>query len=65
MTSEKKIDVGDVVQLKEGGPWMTVDRIDAEHAVCLWQEGELLRREIFRLAELVYPEFKADEDLSV
>ena len=63
MTFEKKIDVGDVVQLKTGGPWMTVDRIDGERAFCLWHEGNVLRREAFLLKDLAFPEIKPDEDV--
>ncbi|HVX64646.1 MAG TPA: DUF2158 domain-containing protein [Pirellulales bacterium] len=64
MTPEKEFDVGDVVQLKAGGPWMTVDRIDGDQAICLWHDGQLLRREAFLLAELTFAEIKpGDVDL--
>lgn len=63
MTSGKEISVGDVVQLRGGGPWMTVDRIEAEQAVCMWREGELLRREAFPLSDLMFPDINEDGEL--
>ncbi len=63
MTAEKKFDVGDVVQLKTGGPWMTVDRVDGDQAICLWHDEELLRREAFLLADLTFAEIKPDDDV--
>jgi uncharacterized protein YodC (DUF2158 family) len=62
MDLERKIDVGDVVQHRAGGPWMTVDRLAGEYVVCLWHDGDGLRREAFRLADLIFPELGTDDD---
>lgn len=63
MNPDRKIDVGDVVQRKDGGPWMTVDRLDGQSAVCLWEDAAGLHWQIYLLDDLVFPDFGADEDL--
>ena len=45
--------IGDVVQLKSGGPYMTVIYADSENATCQWFTGEVLARtETFPLLAL-------------
>ena len=43
---------GDVVQLKSGGPAMTVDSMSDETWLCQWFENSTLRSESFRPAAL-------------
>ena len=47
-----QIKVGDVVQLKSGGPLMTVEIVDADRAFCTWFTNNEKRREPFQLAAL-------------
>jgi uncharacterized protein YodC (DUF2158 family) len=45
--------VGDVVQLKSGGPRMTVERIDQEIVYCSWfPQGDIRRTEAFNVETL-------------
>jgi uncharacterized protein YodC (DUF2158 family) len=49
---------GDVVQLKSGGPKMTVDcRIpdSTDKLICKWFEGKEVRTEVFREDMLIVP----------
>lgn len=49
---------GDVVQLKSGGPCMTISRIDAEGTTkCIWFVGEKNQEAWFPIFTLI----KADE----
>ena len=42
-------EVGDVVTLRSGGPWMTVAQLNGSEIGCVWFDGsgESLRREYF------------------
>jgi len=44
--------VGDVVQLKSGGPKMTIDRISVTQASCTWFEGTQSLSSWFEMAIL-------------
>ena len=35
-----KLNVGDVVRLKSGGPWMTVTSVDGDFVNCTWLHGD-------------------------
>ncbi|HVB78958.1 MAG TPA: DUF2158 domain-containing protein [Candidatus Binataceae bacterium] len=55
MADEMK--VGDIVQLKSGGPDMTIEHIDtwgSDHvsAKCVWFDGSKRKAEVFALAIL-------------
>lgn len=59
-----EINKGDIVQLKSGGPEMTVneirDTVDGKAAECIWQDGTKTQREVFGLHLLKKAEpFKA------
>jgi uncharacterized protein YodC (DUF2158 family) len=45
--------LGDVVQLKSGGPKMTIDRISVSQASCTWFEGTKLEGGWFEMAILI------------
>jgi uncharacterized protein YodC (DUF2158 family) len=38
---------GDVVQLKSGGPQMTIHAINNDVATCVWFEGKKVHRDTF------------------
>jgi uncharacterized protein YodC (DUF2158 family) len=38
---------GDVVQLKSGGPMMTIEKIEEENVVCIWVTGDNIIRGTF------------------
>lgn len=42
--------IGDIACLKSGGPLITVESTEGDKAVCLWFQGDRLRRETFALA---------------
>jgi uncharacterized protein YodC (DUF2158 family) len=48
---------GDVVELKSGGPTMTIEWIDNRGAMCLWFDGSDAKQKLFSVASLV----KADD----
>jgi uncharacterized protein YodC (DUF2158 family) len=52
--------VGENVQLKSGGPVMTIDSMDETEAICQWFDGNKLQRGTFALAALR----RADETAS-
>lgn len=39
---------GDVVQLKSGGNWMTVQKFDGHHFHCVWAEAGDIREAFIR-----------------
>jgi uncharacterized protein YodC (DUF2158 family) len=43
---------GDIVQLKSGGPTMTVEEIDGTQANCVWFEGTKHKTGLFELSAL-------------
>jgi len=54
--------IGDVVKLKSGGPWMTIEKYTFNPATnkdftdrftCVWLNGSELKRETFLLVTLV------------
>jgi uncharacterized protein YodC (DUF2158 family) len=47
-----EIDLGDVVQLKSGGPSMTVAEIKDDFAVCRWFDGNRECTNTFPLSSL-------------
>ena len=48
-----QLKIGDVVQLKSGGPVMTVDSEGADgHLVCQWFEGSDVKKATFPIASL-------------
>jgi uncharacterized protein YodC (DUF2158 family) len=59
------LEIGDIVQLKSGGPVMTVVMVDGENAItCMWyasQQGEF-RTHVFPQVLLDEIEFEDDED---
>ncbi len=50
--SQKTISPGDIVQLKSGGPEMTVEWIDEQVAMCAWFDGKKNYKEQFQLTSL-------------
>ena len=44
--------VGDVVQLKSGGSWMTIEKLNRDGVSCVWFEGENLNRDSFSSDDL-------------
>ena len=50
--ADEKFEVGDVVQLKSGGPKMTVYNIVKDAVWCRWFEGKKKRSGVFVAAEL-------------
>ena len=46
-----KINIGDIIQLKSGGPVMTVIQFDAEASLvtCNWFDGKMLKEASFPL----------------
>ena len=45
---------GDEVQLKSGGPIMTIDRIENDSAVCVWfNEKNEVKHAVFKLSNLI------------
>ena len=57
--NEIKFEPGDVVQLKSGGPSMTVKGVGrygmtatGENALCVWFEGKTLKEAVFELNTL-------------
>ena len=55
----QEIQKGDVVQLKSGGPKMTVEDVDKyslgaikDEALCKWFDGEVLKEGVFALSSL-------------
>ncbi len=55
---------GDVVQLKSGGPMMTIGTVNDKDqtAVCLWFDEANLKRETLPLMALDHSELYTDED---
>lgn len=49
----KGFEVGKVVQLKSGGPDMTIQEESGEHVWCQWFGGRKLERGRFPIASLV------------
>ena len=49
----KGFEVGGVVQLKSGGPAMTIQEGSGEHVWCQWFGGRKLERGRFPIASLV------------
>lgn len=43
-----ELKIGDVVQLKSGGPTMTVDTLDAQGAHCVWFVGIIREQGTFK-----------------
>ena len=43
---------GDVVQLKSGGPLMTIKWIDGTEALCEWFEGSKKQEQMFEMTSL-------------
>lgn len=44
--------VNDVVQLKSGGPPMTVEKIEGDRVFCVWFEAKKVHRETFAAGNL-------------
>ena len=57
--SENKIIPGSQVQLKSGGPTMTVIRIDDDEVVCRWFDKNNVKGEVFTLASIEVVDSKA------
>ena len=60
--SEFNFQIGDVVRLKSGGPWMTIERYTynpetknnfTDRVTCVWLNGSETHRETFLLITLV------------
>jgi len=57
----EKLNPGDLVQLKSGGPVMTIELIDenemltSSQALCSWFDGKKLTKESFSLEALTKP----------
>jgi uncharacterized protein YodC (DUF2158 family) len=45
-------EVGDAVQLKGGGPSMTVERIEKDEVLCSWPDGKKIHEKIFAAGAL-------------
>ena len=43
----KKVEILSPVVLKSGGPIMSLDRIDAEQAICTWKDDNKVQTAIF------------------
>ncbi len=43
---------GDLVQVKSGGPAMTIKKIDGDDATCTWMDKTTLREAVFALVTL-------------
>lgn len=54
-------DVGDVVELKSGGPEMTVQSKDGDHVWAQWFGGRKLERGRFPVASLLPVESDTDD----
>jgi uncharacterized protein YodC (DUF2158 family) len=53
MTMADAINVGNVVQVKSGGPTMTVDEIEAENAYCVYFDDKGVKQyQPFKVATL-------------
>ncbi len=62
---EPKFTTGDLVQLKSGGPEMTVGQTDGATVYCDWSEGGKTRSRSFLAGQLVFSESKqSDLELS-
>lgn len=49
----EELKIGDVVQLKSGGPSMTLEEIDfTGGALCAWFEGKKVEKRTFQLTSL-------------
>jgi uncharacterized protein YodC (DUF2158 family) len=63
---EAEMEIGDVVQLKSGGPTMTVEVVTKETAGpvirCMWFDNAELKRGIFPAATLKETEAEDDDD---
>lgn len=56
MSEQKQWEVGDVVQLKSGGPQMTVERIWEEDVECVWfDDKRVIQRATFIKALVAKP----------
>jgi uncharacterized protein YodC (DUF2158 family) len=42
--TENQFNLGDVVKLKSGGPWMTVSSSDSGWIICVWYEDGEIRK---------------------
>lgn len=51
---------GDVVELKSGGPQMTISYISGDKVDCVWFEGKQQKSGTFRVAMLRTPEDFSD-----
>jgi uncharacterized protein YodC (DUF2158 family) len=49
---EIKFKKGDVVQLKSGGPWMTIEEVDQDDVSCAWFLNNELKRDEFEAETL-------------
>ena len=52
----KEIEAGAVVQLRSGGPKMTVNKVEGSEAVCNWFDGNKAQTAIFELVLLKFVE---------
>ena len=64
MDANKKCKIGDVVQLKSGGPKMTVTGYQQDHVVCKWFAGTDSKSGIFAQDSLE-PANKNDKSFAV
>jgi uncharacterized protein YodC (DUF2158 family) len=59
--SKTQFTTGDIVQLRSGGPPITVGNVDDQKAECMWFDGGDLKTGIFRL-EMLHPLVPRSED---
>lgn len=52
MPESEKIELGDTVQLKSGGPVMTVNSLDGDEAWCEWFAGSKAEARNFKVLTL-------------
>jgi len=55
MVGEQESKIGDVVQLRSGGPLMTVASVRGDDVVCSWFEKTKHKNATFKAAQLVKP----------